>query len=91
MWQHIGCVKASTDVEHYHCERCSSREVDYEVPLDVPPPEVPSPNEKHYLTLMRDNLQIRQGILQSDEAIARSSIYKLLTNFIARAFPFTFR
>lgn len=63
VWQHCGCVRADSAVEHYHCERCSGREVDYEIPLDVEPPKQPKPDEKHYLTLMRDDLQIRLGKL----------------------------
>lgn len=62
VWQHCDCVKADTNAEHYLCERCNPRDVDYEISLDVLP-DYASPGEKHYLTLMRDDLQIRQGTL----------------------------
>lgn len=61
VWQHCDCVKGDPSAEHYLCERCDPREVDLEIPLDAVP-EYAEPGEKHYLTLMRDDLQIKQGI-----------------------------
>ncbi len=61
VWQHCDCVHADTKAEDYLCERCNPRDVDYDIPLDVEPPDYPKPEEKHFLTLMRDDLQIRQG------------------------------
>ncbi|XP_025162897.1 histone-lysine N-methyltransferase ash1 isoform X2 [Harpegnathos saltator] len=64
VWQHCDCVKADTSVESYLCERCQPREVDLEIPLEL---EVPSDcddeekGKKHYVTLLRGDLQLRQG------------------------------
>ncbi|XP_065200673.1 uncharacterized protein LOC135831812 isoform X2 [Planococcus citri] len=60
VWQHCDCVKGDPNAEYYLCERCNPRELDYDIPLDSVP-EYAQPGEKHYLTLMRDNLQIKQG------------------------------
>ncbi|XP_065205528.1 histone-lysine N-methyltransferase ash1-like [Planococcus citri] len=60
VWQHCDCVKGDPNAEFYLCERCNPRELDYDIPLDSVP-EYAQPGEKHYLTLMRDNLQIKQG------------------------------
>lgn len=57
VWQHCECVKADVDAPSYHCERCQTREVDYEISLD----EFTEHGHQYYLTLMRGNLQLRQG------------------------------
>lgn len=58
VWQHCDCVKADTSVESYLCERCQPREVDLEIPLEG---EDDEEDKKHYVTLMRGDLQLRQG------------------------------
>ncbi|KYN40734.1 Histone-lysine N-methyltransferase ash1 [Trachymyrmex septentrionalis] len=58
VWQHCDCVKADTSVESYLCERCQPREVDLEIPLEG---EEEEEDKKHYVTLMRGDLQLRQG------------------------------
>ncbi|KYM96812.1 Histone-lysine N-methyltransferase ash1 [Cyphomyrmex costatus] len=58
VWQHCDCVKADTSVESYLCERCQPREVDLEIPLEG---EEEEEGKRHYVTLMRGDLQLRQG------------------------------
>ncbi|CAL1683066.1 unnamed protein product [Lasius platythorax] len=58
VWQHCDCVKADTSVESYLCERCQPREVDLEIPLEG---EEEEEGKKHYVTLLRGDLQLRQG------------------------------
>ncbi|SPP76607.1 blast:Histone-lysine N-methyltransferase ash1 [Drosophila guanche] len=57
VWQHTECTKADIDADNYQCERCEPREVDREIPLD----EYTEEGHRYYLTLMRGNLQVRQG------------------------------
>ncbi|XP_034944543.1 histone-lysine N-methyltransferase ash1 [Chelonus insularis] len=58
VWQHCDCVKADTSIESYLCERCQPRPVDLEIPLEG---EEEEKGKKHYVTLMRGDLQLRQG------------------------------
>ncbi|KOX79177.1 Histone-lysine N-methyltransferase ash1 [Melipona quadrifasciata] len=58
VWQHCDCVKADTTIESYLCERCHPRPVDLEIPLEGDEEEE---GKKHYVTLMRGDLQLRQG------------------------------
>lgn len=58
VWQHCDCVKADTSAESYLCERCQPREVDLEIPLEG---EEEEEGKKHYVTLLRGDLQLRQG------------------------------
>lgn len=58
VWQHCDCVKADTSIESYLCERCQPREVDLEIPLEG---EEEEEGKKHYVTLLRGDLQLRQG------------------------------
>ncbi|XP_053986927.1 uncharacterized protein LOC128880653 isoform X1 [Hylaeus volcanicus] len=58
VWQHCDCVKADTSLESYLCERCQPRPVDLEIPLEGDEEEE---GKKHYVTLMRGDLQLRQG------------------------------
>ncbi|XP_039291207.1 LOW QUALITY PROTEIN: uncharacterized protein LOC111050219 [Nilaparvata lugens] len=60
VWQHCDCVKADPGVEHYLCEQCHTRPVDREIKYDTNPPYA-QPGQTHYMTLMRGQLQIRQG------------------------------
>ncbi|XP_023012167.2 histone-lysine N-methyltransferase ash1 isoform X1 [Leptinotarsa decemlineata] len=57
VWQHCECVKAYASAPSYHCEKCVPREVDYEIPLD----EFTEHGHRYYMTLMRGDLQLRQG------------------------------
>ncbi|KAG7209902.1 hypothetical protein KM043_011498 [Ampulex compressa] len=58
VWQHCDCVKADTSIESYLCERCHPRPVDLEIPLEGDEEEE---GKKHYVTLLRGELQLRQG------------------------------
>ncbi|KAK1129694.1 hypothetical protein K0M31_019410 [Melipona bicolor] len=58
VWQHCDCVKADTTIESYLCERCHPRPVDLEIPLEGDEEEE---GKKHFVTLMRGDLQLRQG------------------------------
>uniref|UniRef100_A0A1Y1JZE7 Histone-lysine N-methyltransferase n=1 Tax=Photinus pyralis TaxID=7054 RepID=A0A1Y1JZE7_PHOPY len=57
VWQHCECVQADVNAESYHCEVCVPRLVDYEIALD----EFTEHGHRYYLTLLRGNLQLRQG------------------------------
>lgn len=57
VWQHCDCVKADVDVESYLCERCLPRPVDLEIPIEGEDEE----DKKYFVTLMRGDLQLRQG------------------------------
>ncbi|XP_046489203.1 histone-lysine N-methyltransferase ash1 isoform X1 [Neodiprion pinetum] len=58
VWQHCDCVKADTSIESYLCERCQPRPVDLEIPLEA---EEEEEGKRHYVTLLRGDLQLRQG------------------------------
>ncbi|KAJ8665327.1 hypothetical protein QAD02_006989 [Eretmocerus hayati] len=58
VWQHCDCVKADTSADSYLCEHCQPRDVDYEIPLEN---EEEEEGKKHYVTLMRGDLQLRTG------------------------------
>ncbi|XP_071051493.1 histone-lysine N-methyltransferase ash1 isoform X2 [Onthophagus taurus] len=57
VWQHCECVKADVQAPSYHCERCVPRKVDYEIPTD----EFTEHGHRYYMTLLRGDLQLRQG------------------------------
>ncbi|XP_044756994.1 histone-lysine N-methyltransferase ash1 [Coccinella septempunctata] len=57
VWQHCECVRADPAAPSYHCEICVPREVDYEIPMD----EFTEHGHRYYMTLMRGDLQLRQG------------------------------
>lgn len=57
VWQHIECTKADASVDNYMCEKCESRVVDYEIPLN----EFTDEGYQYYLSLLRGDLQIRQA------------------------------
>ncbi|XP_021377179.1 uncharacterized protein LOC110465579 isoform X2 [Mizuhopecten yessoensis] len=60
IWQHCDCMKVAGDVENYLCELCNSRPVEKEILAD-PQPDDATPGWVYYMTLMRDELQIRVG------------------------------
>lgn len=87
VWQHCDCIKADPgEVEHYLCERCDRREVNYEIQLPISP-SYAEPGEIHYLTLTRDDLQIRvndtvyvlRDIINPESG--KSHSYKTIKNF----------
>lgn len=58
IWQHTECTGADIEAEHYLCEKCEPREVNYEIPLK----ETNEDGYLYYLSLMRGtDLQIRQS------------------------------
>ncbi|XP_050293205.1 histone-lysine N-methyltransferase ash1 [Anthonomus grandis grandis] len=57
VWQHIECVKVEASVASYHCEVCVPRPIDYEISMD----EFTEHGHRYYMTLMRGDLQLRQG------------------------------
>ncbi|KAL1506251.1 hypothetical protein ABEB36_005647 [Hypothenemus hampei] len=57
VWQHIECVQADASVASYHCEICVPRIVDYEITMD----DFTEHGHRYYMTLMRGELQLRQG------------------------------
>uniref|UniRef100_A0A336KMV7 CSON011870 protein n=1 Tax=Culicoides sonorensis TaxID=179676 RepID=A0A336KMV7_CULSO len=57
VWQHIECTKANPEAENFLCEKCDPRDIDYEIPLN----EYNDDGHQFYLSLMRGDLQIRQG------------------------------
>ncbi|XP_060076770.1 histone-lysine N-methyltransferase ASH1L-like [Ylistrum balloti] len=60
IWQHCDCMKVAGDVENYLCELCNCRPVEREILAD-PQPDDATPGWVYYMTLMRDELQIRVG------------------------------
>ncbi|KAL1453943.1 hypothetical protein WDU94_010244, partial [Cyamophila willieti] len=60
VWQHCDCVKADPNAEHYLCEKCSPKPVDYEIQLDYVP-EYAKPGETHYMSLIREDMLLREG------------------------------
>jgi histone-lysine N-methyltransferase ASH1L len=61
VWQHADCVKADSSVDHYLCEQCVPRQVNRDILMN-PKPEYAEPGETHYISLMREDLQLRQGM-----------------------------
>lgn len=62
VWQHCDCMGVTEKdyPEHYMCEECSPRLVSPEVPMTPQPADTPK-DHKYFITLLRDNLQIKQG------------------------------
>ncbi|XP_013389870.1 histone-lysine N-methyltransferase ASH1L isoform X3 [Lingula anatina] len=60
IWQHCDCVGIDGNVENYLCERCDPRVINPEV-YQIPQPHDGLQGCKYYMTLMRDDLQIRVG------------------------------
>lgn len=57
-WQHAECTGADIEADKYLCEKCSPRDVNYEIPLK----EKTEEGYTYYLSLMRgDDLQVRQS------------------------------
>ncbi|XP_059490497.1 histone-lysine N-methyltransferase ASH1L isoform X2 [Neocloeon triangulifer] len=60
VWQHGDCVKADSSVEHYLCEQCSPRPVTRDI-LMHPIPEYAEDGQTYFISLMREELQLRIG------------------------------
>ncbi|KAJ8304065.1 hypothetical protein KUTeg_017648 [Tegillarca granosa] len=60
IWQHCDCMKVAGDVENYLCELCNPRTINKEILAD-PQPDDATTGWTYYMTLMRDDLQIRVG------------------------------
>jgi histone-lysine N-methyltransferase ASH1L len=61
VWQHSDCVKADSSVEHYLCEQCVPRQVNRDILMN-PQPDYATPGQIYYISLMREDLQLRQGM-----------------------------
>lgn len=58
IWQHTECTGADVEAEKYLCEKCSPRDVDYEIKLK----DATEDGYPYFLTLMRGKeLQVRQS------------------------------
>ncbi|XP_077298609.1 histone-lysine N-methyltransferase ash1 [Arctopsyche grandis] len=57
VWQHARCMAVTDIGEPYYCHRCHPRQVNLEIPLD----EYTDDGHQFYLSLMRGDLQVRQG------------------------------
>ncbi|KAL3866572.1 hypothetical protein ACJMK2_043860 [Sinanodonta woodiana] len=75
IWQHADCVGASKDTEHYLCELCELRPYDKEIKIPNQPEE---DEQTYYMTLMKDDMQIRVGecVYVMRESQARRYSYK---------------
>ncbi|CAB3369610.1 Hypothetical predicted protein [Cloeon dipterum] len=60
VWQHGDCVQADSSVEHYLCEQCNPRTVNRDIVMH-PSPEYAEEGETYYISLMREELQLRIG------------------------------
>jgi histone-lysine N-methyltransferase ASH1L len=61
IWQHVDCVgKPTSEDTAYYCAKCSKVDFSLDIQL-VPQPEYASPGETYYVSLMRENLQVRMG------------------------------
>ncbi len=60
IWQHTDCVGAVESDEAFFCEECSEKKLDLDIPI-FPQPEYASPGEKYFVSLMRDDMQVRLG------------------------------
>lgn len=84
VWQHCDCVRADSSFEHYLCEVCQPRPIDLEIIMDPQPTHPPDGLTEwtDYLTLLRGDLQIRQGdtvyVLRSDGESQVKVTYKTI-------------
>ncbi|KAL5005481.1 hypothetical protein ScPMuIL_018937 [Solemya velum] len=60
IWQHCDCMGVHGDEEHYLCEQCEPRSYSKEIILK-PQPDDAEPDQLHFMTLMKDDLQVRIG------------------------------
>ncbi|XP_002121834.2 uncharacterized protein LOC778906 [Ciona intestinalis] len=64
VWQHCDCMDARpddyNDERAYLCEECDARQVPTQVRVVPQPPSAP-PGHTYYLTLMKDDMQVKQG------------------------------
>ncbi|XP_037079667.1 histone-lysine N-methyltransferase ASH1L-like [Pollicipes pollicipes] len=90
IWQHCDCVDADPAVESYVCELCEPRDLSPEVRLK-PQPEDAEPGLVYYLSLVRDDLQVRQGdcvyIMQGNMVKAAQEAGMVPYKYITRLVP----
>ncbi|KAK3919372.1 Histone-lysine N-methyltransferase ASH1L [Frankliniella fusca] len=60
VWQHCDCVRPDSTLGRYLCEICEPRTVDLEITMDPQPSHSPE-GQTEFVTLLRSDLQIRQG------------------------------
>uniref|UniRef100_T1IMB6 Ubiquitin-activating enzyme E1 C-terminal domain-containing protein n=1 Tax=Strigamia maritima TaxID=126957 RepID=T1IMB6_STRMM len=60
VWQHCDCVNVDGNVENYACEQCNPRPLCREIPM-IPQPHNLKSGCVNYITLLRGDLQIKQG------------------------------
>uniref|UniRef100_H2YR92 Histone-lysine N-methyltransferase n=1 Tax=Ciona savignyi TaxID=51511 RepID=H2YR92_CIOSA len=65
VWQHCDCMSALpedyNDERAYLCEECDEREFPSQVKVVPQPPLARPPGHTYYLTLMKDELKVKQG------------------------------
>ncbi|WAR00391.1 ASH1L-like protein [Mya arenaria] len=64
IWQHTDCMKVKGDEDNYLCDECEPRPIDREVeivPNSDDEDEMPDDGNRYFMTLMRDDMQIRLG------------------------------
>ncbi|XP_054713752.1 serine-rich adhesin for platelets-like [Uloborus diversus] len=86
VWQHCDCVGVDGKVEKYLCEQCSGLELSKEV-LMIPRPHYATPDCQYYITLLKDELQIKQGdcvYLRYEEEEGSSSCEKVQDQILAQ-------
>lgn len=65
VWQHCDCMDVEPDqTDRYLCEECDPRPYSKEVKV-IPPPADTPPGHTYYVTLLRDDLLVKQGPLLS--------------------------
>ncbi|GBP07646.1 Histone-lysine N-methyltransferase ash1 [Eumeta japonica] len=57
VWQHARCMRVADTTAPHFCHQCKPRPVDREIPLD----DYTEEGHQFYLSLMRGDLQVRQG------------------------------
>lgn len=83
VWQHTDCMLVKGDEENYMCEQCYPRPVDREVKFSTHDTEGEKDGLSYYMTLMRDDMQIRvwSCVYVLKEVHARRYSYKKTGNF----------
>lgn len=61
VWQHGDCVQADSSIEHYLCEQCNPRKVNRDIVMNPKPDYPEAKAETYYISLMREDLQLRIG------------------------------
>ncbi|KAL4227882.1 Histone-Lysine N-Methyltransferase ash1l [Mactra antiquata] len=64
IWQHTDCMRVKGDENHYLCEECDPRPINREVeitPNSDEEEDTGDDGKRYFMTLMRDDMQIRLG------------------------------